>query len=85
VTVCIFDLCCKGFHESCIRFGPPPNTIGGKRVECGCSCHTSGENPWTARDADRMALYFAQEYGRDPRVDSIVEGRVTPDDASEGP
>jgi hypothetical protein len=24
VTVCIFDLCCKGFHESCIRFGPRP-------------------------------------------------------------
>ena len=75
MSVCIFEMCVKGLHESCIRYGPLPTTYGGTRVVCGCSCHTGQDPDWKPSDADRMATYFAMEYGTDPRVEQIVEGR----------
>lgn len=74
-SVCIFKMCLDGFHQSCIRYGPPPTTMGGSRVVCGCSCHVGQDPDWKPSDADRMATYFAFEHGTDPRVDQIVEGR----------
>lgn len=74
----IFKHCVEGLHVSCVRFGPLPNTLGGSRLECCCPCHTGSghDSLWKPRDADRMALYMAQEHGVDPRVDQIVEGQV---------
>jgi hypothetical protein len=74
VSVVIFKYCAEGLHMSCVRYGPLPNTAGGSRVVCGCMCHTGQDPDWNPRDADRMALYMANEYGVDPRVDQIVEG-----------
>lgn len=73
-SVCIFEMCLNGLHESCIRYGPPPNTIGGTRVVCGCACHTGQDPDWKPSDADRMATFFAFEHGTDPRIDQIVGG-----------
>lgn len=74
----IFGMCLEGLHISCIRYGPPPNTVGGTRVVCSCSCH-AGQLPddpaaWKASDADRMATYFAFAHGSDPRVDQLLDG-----------
>lgn len=74
-SVCIFKMCLDGLHLSCIRYGPPPNTIGGSRVVCGCACHLGQDPDWKPSDADRMATSFAFEFGVDPRVEQIVEGR----------
>jgi hypothetical protein len=73
-SVCIFTMCVQGFHQSCIHYGPPSNTVGGSRVVCGCSCHTGQDPDWKPSDADSMATYFAFEHGTDPRVDQIVDG-----------
>jgi hypothetical protein len=74
MTICIFDYCLQGLHISCIQYGPPPNTSEGSRVVCGCPCHSKASE-WKPSDADRMASYFLVEYGVDPRVDQIVEGK----------
>ena len=78
-SVCIFQMCLEGLHCSCIRYGPPPNTVGGSRVVCGCPCHIGQDPDWKPSDADRMATYFAFEHGVDPRVEQIVEGQFDAD------
>ena len=85
-SVCIFKHCLEGLHVSCIKYGPPPNTVGGRRVVCACPCHTNGEDvnglwptadapDWSEKDAVRMALGLVMQGGDDPRVKQIVEGR----------
>ena len=78
MSAVIFGLCLQGFHQSCVKYGPPPNTAGGTRVVCSCSCHAGERHDdpaaWKPADADRMALYMALEHGEDPRVEQLLEG-----------
>ena len=75
MSACIFSMCVQGLHGSCIRYGPLPTTYGGSRVVCACPCHIGQDPDWKPSDADRMATSFALQWGVDPRVEQIVEGK----------